>query len=113
MRGLILRWILSILSLWLVSAVLKGIEVSGFWALLFASIVLGIFNALIRPVLLLLTLPLNLLTLGLFTFVVNGFLIWLTGRVVEGFAVHGFLTAVVAAILLAVFNGMINWLVRG
>ncbi len=113
MRGLILRWVLSMVSLWLVSWVLKGIEVSGFWALLFASLVLGIFNALIRPVLILLTLPLTVLTLGLFTFVINGFLLWLTGQVVRGFEVHGFLTAFVAAILLAVFNSVINWLVRG
>jgi putative membrane protein len=80
----------------------------GAGSLLLAAIVLGIFNAIVRPLVLLFTLPLNLLTLGLFTFVINGFMLKLTAKVVDGFAVEGFWTAVFGAALLSLISFALN-----
>lgn len=104
MRGLIIRWMVTAVGLWVTSEILSGIHADGAGSLLLAAIVLGIFNALVRPIVLLLTLPLNLLTLGLFTFVINGFMLKLTAAVVGGFAVEGFWTAVIGAALLSLVS---------
>lgn len=108
MHGLLFRWLITALALWLTSQIVTGIRADGFLPLLFAAIVLGIFNALLRPFVLLITLPINLLTLGLFTFVINGFMLKLTGSVVKGFEVTGFWSAVFGALLLSVFSFLLN-----
>ena len=104
MHGLPLRWLLNALALWLTSLVITGIRVSNPLSLLVAALVLGVLNAVLRPILLLLTLPINLLTLGLFTLLINGFMLKLTGTVVAGFEVHGFWSAVLGALLLSFFS---------
>ena len=86
-----------------------AVSVSGFGAALIAALVLGLLNAVIRPVLILLTLPVNLLTLGLFTFVINGFLFWATAEVLEGFAVRSFGWAVLGAIVYS----LVSWVISG
>lgn len=105
MRGLLFRWVVSALGLILVSQIFDGIRVDGLgWAFI-AAVFLGIFNALIRPLIIVLTLPLNILTLGFFTLVINGLMLWLTGKLLAGFSVHGFWAAVGGALVLS----LISW----
>ena len=90
---LILRWLINAVAILLLAFYLPGITVSGFYAALIAALILGIINALIRPVLIILTLPVNVLTLGLFTLVINALLFWFTATVVKGFEVSSFTAA--------------------
>ena len=108
MRGLIIRWITTAFALWLTSLIVSGINVDGIMPLFFAAVVLGIFNAILRPLVLLVTFPINLITLGLFTWVINGAMLKLTGDVVRGFSVHGFWSAVIGALLLSAISFALN-----
>jgi putative membrane protein len=108
MWGLLLRWIVNALGLWMTSAIVSGIHVSGPLPLFFAALVLGILNAVLRPTLLILTLPINLLTLGLFTLLINGLMLRLTGVVVSGFHVEGFWAALAGALLLSFFSFLLS-----
>jgi putative membrane protein len=111
MRGLVYRWLVSAAALGLTSLVVRGIEVHGVLALLFAAVTIGVLNAVIRPVLLLLTLPINLLTLGLFTFVVNAAMLKLASDLVRGFEVHGFWAALGGTLLMSLFTFFINLMI--
>src|SRR5439155_9375254 len=93
MQGLVIRWLVSAAALYLTSLIVRGIEIDGIFPLLFAAVTIGILNAVVRPFVLLLTLPLNVLTLGLFTLVVNAAMLWMASEVVRGFTVHGFWSA--------------------
>ena len=95
---LLLVWLINAIALMAVAYLLPGIAVSSFIVALVAALVLGLVNAVIRPVLILLTLPATLLTLGLFIFVINGLLFWLVGSFVAGFTVNGFWPGVFGAI---------------
>lgn len=107
--GFILVLVLNALALLLVARLIKGIRVSSFGVALVSALVLGLLNALVRPVLLILTLPINFLTLGLFTFVINAFILWLAALLVPGFTIDRFFpTALLAAIVLALINMLIN-----
>ena len=108
MRGLAIRWVLNALALWIVSELVSGIYCDSVTATLVAALVLGIFNAILRPLLLILTLPLNLLTLGLFTFVINALMLELTSGVVSGFRVDGFGSALVGALLLSLVSFLLT-----
>ena len=108
MPGFVIRWVINAVALLLISQVIRGIEVDGVVAALAAAAVLGIFNAVLRPILLILTLPLTIVTLGLFALVLNGFMLYLVGTVVKGFSVHGFWSAVFGAILLSLVSGVAN-----
>lgn len=110
---LLLGWAINALVLLALPYLLPGVRLSGFGAALVVALVLGLLNTLIRPVLIVLTLPINLLTLGLFTFVINGFLFWLTARLVEGFAVAGFGWAILGAIVYSLVSWGISALVLG
>jgi putative membrane protein len=112
MQGLVVRWLVSALALYLTDLIVSGIEIRGVFPLLFAAVTIGVLNAVVRPFLLLLTLPLNVLTLGLFTFVVNALMLWMASKVVVGFEVHGFWAALGGAILMAFFGTLINALVN-
>jgi putative membrane protein len=101
---LLLIWVLNGLALLAVANYVPGIHVDGFGAALIAALFLGLVNALLRPLLLLLTLPVTLLTLGLFIFVVNGALFWLVGSVLRGFVVDSFWSGVVGAVLYSIFS---------
>lgn len=111
MRGLVVRWVVSALALWLTSQIVRGVQVDSLAALLFAAVTIGVLNAFVRPVVLLLTLPLNILTLGLFTLVVNAGMLWLAGEVVIGFHVYGFWSALGGWLLLSFFTFVINVLI--
>jgi len=112
MKGLALRWLANALALFLTAYVIKGVQVEGVGAALMAALVLGVANAVIRPIIVLFTLPLNFITLGLFTFVINGLMLKLVSEVVNGFTVEGFLPAVIGAIVLSVFSGILSALIR-
>src|SRR5579862_7862993 len=102
---LLLVWLINAAALMAVTYLLPGISVSSFVVALVASLVLGLVNAVIRPLLILLTLPATLLTLGLFIFIINGLLFWAVGSFVDGFHVAGFWSAVGGAILYS----LISW----
>ena len=85
-----------------------GIQIDHFRDLLVASLVLGLLNAILRPLFVLLTLPLTIMTLGLFTLVINGAIFYLTASLVDGFRVTGFGTALIAALLFSLFSFMLN-----
>lgn len=108
MLELIIRWIFFALALLFVAWVVPGISLAGFFPALWAALVIGIVNIVIRPVLFLLTLPINILTLGLFTFVLNGLLFWFVGNIVPGFMVSGFWAAFFGSILLSIISISIN-----
>ncbi|MEQ8236967.1 MAG: phage holin family protein [Syntrophomonadaceae bacterium] len=110
MPGWTLRWLLNILAIFLTAALLSGFEVT-IWGAIVGSIVLGVINAIIRPVLIILTLPLNIITLGLFTFVINGVMLWLTSATVKGFDIHGFGWAILTAIVLSLISLLISFLI--
>ncbi len=103
-----IRWFINAIALGLTSWLVKGIDIQGLGTLLIASLVLGILNALLRPIILLLTLPLNILTLGLFTFVVNAFMLMMASKLVEGFVITDFWSALVGAIILSIISFLIS-----
>ena len=95
---LLLVWLINAVALMAVTYLLPGIAVSSFITALIAALVLGLVNTVIRPILILLTLPATLLTLGLFIFVINGLLFWFVGSFIDGFVVTGFWPGVFGAI---------------
>ena len=108
----IANWFLNALALFLVSKILPGIHLAGFWSALVAAAVIGLINALIKPLLLLLTLPITLITLGLFTFIINALLLLLASSLTPGFKIDGFGTALLASILLSIISTLLHSLVR-
>ncbi|NLJ71689.1 MAG: phage holin family protein [Syntrophomonadaceae bacterium] len=111
MRGWVIRWLLNILAIILTAVILPGFELT-VWAAIIGSIFLGVINAIIRPILLILTLPLNILSLGLFTFVINALMLWITSVTIKGFELHSFWWAILAAILLSVISFIISYFVE-
>ena len=112
MITLLIRFLLSACALMLVAYVYSGVQVSGFVPALIAALALGFVNAIIRPVLILLTLPVTLLTMGLFIFVINALLFWFVAEVVSGFKVNGFMAALLGSLMYSVMTLLINWAVR-
>lgn len=106
------RWLLMSLAVLMLGYILPGIHVADFTTAVIAAAVLGIINAIIRPVLLFLAIPIRLMTLGLFTFVINALLLMLVSDVVPGFVVDGFWTALAGSLILAVANSIVNSLTR-
>lgn len=111
MQGLVIRWLVSAVALYLTSLIVDGVEIDGVIPLLFAAVTIGILNAVVRPIILLLTLPLNIVTLGLFTLVVNAFMLWMASKVVIGFVVTGFWAALGGWLLMSFFTFLINMLI--
>src|SRR5690606_42137146 len=111
--GLIVRLLLNGLAVFLAAQLIPGIEVKGFGTALFAALILGIVNTFIRPVLVFFTLPISLLTLELFTLVINALLFWLVGSLVTGFEVHGFLSAFFGAIIVSIISWVLNGIWQG
>lgn len=111
MRGLLVRWIVSATALYLTSSVVRGIEVRGIGSLLLAAAMIGIINAFVRPVVYVLTLPLTVVTFGLFALVVNAAMLALASAFVPGFEVRGFWAALWGWLLLSFFTFAINVLI--
>ena len=109
---LLFRWLINAIALLIVANVVPGFHVSTFYSALIAALVLGLANAVVRPILLILTLPITIVTLGLFTFVVNALMILLVSTVVKGFTVEGFVPAFLAGLGLWAISMGTNWLIR-
>jgi len=107
--SLLLRWIFGALSLVAVTYLVPGIAVANFYAALWAALMLGLVNALVRPILIVFTLPVNILTLGFFTLVINALLFWFVSSVVKGFSVAGFWPAFWGALI----TWLISWTLNG
>ena len=107
---LVLTWLINAIALLAVPYLMHSVDVTSIGAALVAALVLGLVNTLIRPVLLLLTLPVTLLSLGLFIFIVNGFMFWLVAQWVDGFHVDSFLSAVGGAVLYSIISWALSTL---
>ena len=110
MLYVLLRWILNTFVLILVSLLTPGVSFESFWSALITSIVLGLINAIIRPIMIILTLPINILTLGLFTLVINALMFWLASAIVKGFVLTDFWSAFFAALIYWLIIMVINWI---
>ena len=110
MLTLIARWIINAAALLLVAYLYPGVTVESFFAAMIAALVLGLVNAFIRPLLVLHTLPVTILTLGLFLFVINAFLFWFVAEIVTGFKVTGFGAALVGSVLDSLITLVTSWL---
>jgi putative membrane protein len=113
MRGVLLRWLILTAAVLVASWFLDGIRVDGLLPAFLAAATLGILNAFFRPLLILLTLPVNILTLGLFTFLINALMLKIVSSVISGFTVHGFWTAVLGALIVSIVSGLLNTFVGG
>lgn len=108
MIRLLIRWVLFALALLFTAWVVPGISFANFQTALLAAVVMGLINLFIRPIILILTLPLNLLTLGLLTFIINALMFLLVAKIVAGFVVAGFLAALLGSIVLSIISIFIN-----
>jgi len=106
MKGLLFKWLALAVAVMAAAYVIEGIYISGFVTALFAALTLGILNALFRPILLILTLPINVLTLGLFTFVINAILLLMTSGLVGGLVVTNFASALLGSLIIS----SVSWL---
>ena len=113
MNGVLIRWLVLTISIILTSYLVDGIYVESFFSALFAALVLGILNALFRPLLIVITLPINILTLGLFTFVINALLLKMVSGVVPGFYVYGFWSAVFGSLIISLVSWLLSSFVNG
>ena len=111
MLSLLLRWVLNAAALLAVAYIYPGVQVESFVSAAIAALVLGLVNAVIRPILVLLTLPVTILTLGLFIFVINALLFWFVAEIVKGFSVTGFMAALIGSVLYSVLTLLTSWLV--
>lgn len=105
-RGLLIRWLVLTIAILVTAYLIDGIQVTGFFSALFAAAILGLLNAFFRPILLILTLPINILTLGLFTFIINAMLLMMVSGLIPGFTVYGFWAAVFGSLLIS----LVSWI---
>lgn len=108
MKGIVIRWLILTAAIMLTAYLLKGIQLAGFFSALAAAAILGILNAVFRPVLIFLTLPINILTLGLFTFVINGLLLMMASCAISGFEVKGFWWAFLGSIIISIVSWLLS-----
>ncbi len=111
MPHFLLTWLVTALALVVTANLVPGFTITSFVAALVAAVVLGLLNAIVQPILVLLTLPITFLTLGLFLFVVNALTIWLAGSITPGFVVSGFLPALLGSIILTIVASVLNFVV--
>jgi putative membrane protein len=108
--GFIAQWLIAAVSILLTAYILPGIKVRSFVAALLTAVILGVVNLFIRPVLLFLTFPINILTLGLFTLVVNGITLKIAAALTPGFSIRSWGSAILGAFLISLINNGIYWL---
>ena len=112
MVALVAKWVLNALALYIVARIVPGIRLEDFASALLAVALIALINTFLKPLLLLITLPINILSLGLFTFVLNALLLLLAGSLSSGFRVEGFGTALIGSILLSLVSTILHSLVR-
>ena len=108
MPGILIRWLTTTAAIVATAYLLDGIQISGFFSAIFSSSLLGFLNAFFRPIALLLTLPINILSLGLFTFIINALMLKMASGVIPGFNVYGFWTAIFGSFLISVISWLLN-----
>ena len=108
----IIKCLCSAVALILVAYFIPGVSFDSFTTVLITALILGVINAVIRPLIMLLTIPINILTLGLFTFIINAFMLWIVHLLVSGFHILNFTTAIWAAIIYWLANWLINLLFK-
>lgn len=106
MAGFIVRLLITALALLLASKLVPGMSFAGYWPLLWAALLLGIVNGLIRPLVVLLTLPLTILTLGLFLLVINAAMLGMVAALLDGFSLSGFWSALFGSLLVSIFSAL-------
>jgi putative membrane protein len=104
MMGFIIRFLIVVFGLWLAAQIVPGIEVRSTASVLAAAVILGLLNAIVRPIVILLTLPLTLITLGLFLFVINACMLWATSLFLHGFVVKGFVAALLGSVVVSAMS---------
>lgn len=108
MFKLLAKWLLSAAALLFVAYVYSGVEVKTFAAAMVAALVIGLFNTIVRPILVVLTLPVTVVTLGLFLFVINALMFWAASGVLDGFHVNGFLGALIGSLIYSLLGVLIE-----
>lgn len=108
MRGILIRGLVTALGLWIASALLPGVHSTGLLPIIGAGLLLGLVNAIVRPIIVILTLPITIVTLGLFLLVINALMVWLVGKMMNGFAVDGFVSAVLTAVIVSIVSWSAN-----
>lgn len=111
MRGFIIRMLVSAVGLWVASLLVRSLHFAGFWWLIGAALLLGVVNAVVRPLILLLTLPITILTLGLFLLVVNAAMLGLVAAILPGFTLGGFFSAVAGSIIVSLTSWLSSWFI--
>jgi len=109
MNGILLRTLITMLGLFLASALIPGVTINGAGTFILAAILLGLVNAFVRPIALILTLPITLLTLGLFLFVINAAMFGLVASFLDGFLVSGFWAAIFGSLIVSLTSAMASW----
>ncbi len=105
---ILISWLISSVAILITAYLLPGVAIQGFFTALMTAVVLGVINSVLKPILLLLTLPINVLTLGLLTFVINALLVLLASHIVPGFRVDGFWWALAFSIVLSIVNTLLG-----
>ncbi len=113
MNNILLRLFFNALGLFLIAYYIPGITVTGFYPALIAAFILGVLNVFIRPILLILTFPVTVITLGLFALVINALLFWFAASFIEGFAVDGFVYALIGSVFMSVISTIGNRWISG
>lgn len=111
MPGFLIRMLITAAGLWVASAIVPGLHIEGAGTLIAAALLLGLVNAVVRPLVILLTLPITLLTLGLFLLVINAMMLWIVASLLDGFALAGFLPAVLGSIVVSLTGWVASWYV--
>ena len=112
MKGILIRWLILTVSIIFAAYLIEGIQVTGFFSAFFTAAILGILNAFFRPVLIILTLPINILTLGLFTLVINALMLMMASGVISGFKISGFWSAVSGSLVISMVSWILNMLIN-
>ena len=112
MKSFLVRCFINAIAILLATYLIPGIEVKDTLTILAAAALLGVLNALIRPLFILLTLPINILTLGLFTLIINGLLLWMVSWLIKGFFIQGFWVAVLGALVISLFSWLVNRMIK-
>jgi putative membrane protein len=113
MRGFLIRVLIVAAGLWVASKLVPGVTITDGWSLLWAALVLGIINAVVRPVVIILTLPLTILTLGLFLLVINAAMLSMVAWMLDGVTVAGFWSAFFGAIVISITGWLASWFIGG
>lgn len=111
MNGFLLRWFIGSLGLWLAATVVPGIYVAGVGTLVTAALLLGVVNAIVRPLLIILTLPITVITLGLFLLVINAAMLGLVALLLPGLVISGFFSALLGSIVISIVGWLASWFI--